>query len=98
MCAKEQKTGIVTGHFILWSKEIARAARPEHQNIMTDADKKVYTHILYLGTEPATIVEQVERDNAKEGKELWERTQWGLEGTRAWQKTERDELRTLCND
>lgn len=65
---------------------------------MTDADKEVYTHILYLDTEPATIVEQVERDNAKEGKERRERTQWGLEGTRTWQKMEREELRTLCND
>lgn len=98
MCAKEQKAGIVTGHFILWSKEIARAPRPEHANIMTDADKEAYTHILYLDTDPVTIVEQVERDNAKEGKERRERTQWGLEGTRTWQKTEREELRTLCND
>lgn len=37
---------------------------------MIDADKRAYTHILYLKPKPETIVEQVANDSARQRPQL----------------------------
>lgn len=60
---------------------------------MIDADKRAYTHILYLKPKPETIVEQVANDSAKQ------RPQLDVAIIRQWQDfEEEEELRSVCRD
>ncbi|KAM0722196.1 hypothetical protein Q7P37_001637 [Cladosporium fusiforme] len=60
-------------------------------------NEEIYTHILYLKTDPKTIVEQVAHDATKQGVGR-KRPKYYEETVRVWQNTEKKELRLLCND
>lgn len=59
---------------------------------MVDADKKAYTHILYLKPSPETIVEQVAKDSTRQ------RLQLDAATVRQWQDFEEKQLRSICRD
>jgi adenylate kinase len=70
-CAETAKTGIVTGHYAFWNA--APGPNPgdpptgtNYQVVMIEADKKAYTHILYLKPSPETIVEQIAKDSTRQ--------------------------------
>lgn len=57
-CAKAGNTGIVTGHYMFWKPSNEQLSGAGNEKIaITDADKEVYTHILYLKASPTTIVQ-----------------------------------------
>ena len=85
-CLQSGKAGIVTGHYALW------AANAEPQEVVTYADKKTYTHILYLKPSPDTVVKQVAKDSIKQ------RPQVDVATVRQWQDFEEEELRSICRD
>jgi len=74
-CAKAGKAGIVIGHYSFCRKPTNTipgdpSTEIEHEVVMTDADKKAYTHILYLKPSPETIVEQVAKDESRQRQHL----------------------------
>jgi uracil phosphoribosyltransferase/phosphoserine phosphatase len=83
-CHTACKAGIVTGHYSFWS------ANGDHEVAMIEADKKAYTHILYLKPSPETIVEQVAKDTARQ------RLQLDAATVRQWQEFEEEQLRSIC--
>ena len=85
-CVEAGKAGIVTGHYAFWTAD----AKP--QVVMIDADKKAYTHILYLKPSPETVVEQVAKNSSRQ------RPQYDVETVRQWQDFEENELRSICRD
>lgn len=98
-CARAGKAGIVTGHFAFChapTSATTSAGGPStaaiHEVVMIDADKKTYTHILYLKPSPETIVEQVAKDSTRL------RPRFDVETVRQWQDFEEKELRSICRD
>jgi phosphoserine phosphatase len=91
------KTGIVTGHYSF--SNAAPGSGPgdpstgtNHEVVMVEADKKAYTHILYLKPSPETIVEQVAKDSTRD------RPDFDATTVRAWQTFEEKELSSICRE
>jgi uracil phosphoribosyltransferase/phosphoserine phosphatase len=61
-----------------------------HEVAMVDADKKAYTHTLYLEPNPKTVVEQVAKDSTRQ------RSQLDAATVRRWQEFEEEQLRSIC--
>lgn len=87
-CAEAGKTGIVVGHYMFWN-----ASRADFEVAMTDADKKVYTHILYLKNDPKIIAQQVKNDK-KDSTRI--RPQFTEDKIANWQTAEEGNLRSIC--
>lgn len=96
-CAKAGKAGIVTGHYSFCNVPDG-TSRGDSSNdddfevAMVEADKKVYTHILYLKPSPETIVEQVAKDSIRE------RQRFDAATIRQWQDFEEEQLRSICRE
>ncbi|KAM0793851.1 uracil phosphoribosyltransferase-domain-containing protein [Usnea florida] len=84
--ANSGKVAIVTGHFIFWSEGEAAGTK-----VCTEADLKIYTHILYLEI-PAKVVERRRRDDTSGRK----RPSIPADRLFAWQQQEMAQLRDLC--
>lgn len=84
-CRKTGKTGVVAGHFMLWSE-----GEPDGQVIWTQADSAIYTHILYLDVPAEQIVENISSDSRKC------RPYSSTPHLCNWQQAEKRELRSLC--
>lgn len=78
------KTAIVAGHFMFWYEG------QEKEAVYTDYDLTTYTHILYLGVSPETVMQRRLDDNGRE------RPSESLEHLKEWQNFEKSELRRLC--
>lgn len=85
-CHTACKAGIVTGHYSFWS------ANTDHEVAMIEADKKAYTHILYLKPTPETVIEQIAKDTTRQ------RLQLDVATVRQWQDFEEEQLRSICRD
>lgn len=85
-CLKTGKAGIVTGHYAFWTPNA------DPQVVMTEEDKRTYTHILYLRPSAETVVKQVARDSARRRQQLDAATVHGL------QDFEETQLRSICRD
>jgi uracil phosphoribosyltransferase/adenylate kinase/phosphoserine phosphatase len=86
LCREGGKPAIVTGHFIFWDGE-GEVSKP----VMNDADKKAFTHILYLDVAPEVIWRRREEDN---------RTRAAMEVGKLekWQKEEMSGLQDVCRE
>ncbi|GAB0146356.1 hypothetical protein EsHS_00006761 [Epichloe bromicola] len=82
-CRQSKKSAVVTGHFMFWSHE-------EQIRVYTPNDMSTYTHILYLDTSVARIVEQRQKDGQRRRPDL------SAARLETWQQTEISELRSLC--
>lgn len=84
---------LVVGNFMSW-EEGAEKAFP----LMTSADWFVYTHILYLKSNPQKIVSEAEMfaRRAKKDDDSEQPNQPSVEHLRKWQDEETSQLRTLC--
>ena len=87
-CITNGKSGIVTGHFMLWSA--AEDLEPVH----TSADWLAYTHVIYLGVPIDVLFERREKDRKKQdGKK--DRPILSKEVLENWQLTEISALRSI---
>ncbi|KAH8705191.1 uracil phosphoribosyltransferase-domain-containing protein [Talaromyces proteolyticus] len=84
-CAGSAKTGVVTGHYMLWSNQ----GNPP-QPVITQNDLRVYSHILYLDV-PAVKVFQRRYDDT-----IRHRESLPVDHLDNWQQTEKTDLRNLC--
>ena len=84
-CIASETVGVVAGHAIFWDdKDDAEIL------VVTPRDLEVYSHILYLRTDPE-IIQQYRFDDWVRGRDTV-----SLEHLEKWQKQEEDILRTLC--
>jgi hypothetical protein len=76
--SEPKKPGIVTGHSILLNNPMSSSNGTNDHIVMTDADRKAYTHILHLDTNPAIVVKQVANGTSKQHTQYYEATiqQW----------------------
>lgn len=86
-CAKAGKTGIIVGHYMFW-----KTSKVDSEVAMTDADKKAYTHILYLKNDPKIIAQQVKKDSTRT------RPPFSEDNLANWQTAEEGDLRSICLD
>jgi phosphoserine phosphatase/uracil phosphoribosyltransferase len=98
-CTETGKTGIITGHYAFWDASIGLgpggpSTVAKDQVVMTDADKKAYTHILYSKPSPETIVEQVAKDSTRRPS----RPQLDVAAVREWQAFEEEQLTSICRE
>jgi uracil phosphoribosyltransferase/phosphoserine phosphatase len=83
-CRDSGKTGIVTGHYLLWDEG------KECVNVCTPNDLAIYSHMLYLDMPPAVIVGRRREDIIKR------RAEFSVGHLRKWQETEKKALREAC--
>ncbi|KAI1125890.1 hypothetical protein F5Y10DRAFT_279191 [Nemania abortiva] len=86
-CLANGKTGIVTGHFMVWP-EGEDAGRP----VYTQSDLDAFTHILYLNV-GAELIVQRRRDDPE-----ITHPPTSVDHLRKWQEAEQTQLRRLCLD
>ncbi|KAI6885563.1 hypothetical protein KC360_g2753 [Hortaea werneckii] len=86
-CTRERKTGVVAGHFMLWSEDGVSV------KIDTPADWETYTHIIYLNTPVEKIMYRTEKDSGRA-----DRKQLPIEDLQQWQNSEKTRLRKICYD
>ncbi|KAI7487406.1 hypothetical protein KC357_g2538 [Hortaea werneckii] len=86
-CTRERKTGIVAGHFMLWSADGVSV------KIDTPADWETYTHIIYLNTPVEKIMDRTEKDSGRA-----DRRQLPIADLQQWQNSEKTRLRKICYD
>ncbi|CAI6342424.1 unnamed protein product [Periconia digitata] len=79
---------VIAGHYMLWNDP----TKDEGEIIGTDADWGVYTHIIYVRGDPASIKERRDKDQIKDRTKLTE------EHLRIWQEREIKELRNTCRE
>ncbi|OBT85363.1 hypothetical protein VE02_05057 [Pseudogymnoascus sp. 03VT05] len=84
-CTIGRTNGIVAGHATFWDKK-----DDSEITVITPKDLEIYSHILYLKTDPEVIQQHCLSD--------WERIRdiVPLEHLEKWQKQEENMLRTLC--
>lgn len=90
-CAAADKTGIITGHYMFWNANTPSSGDGA-QIAMTDVDKKIYTHILYLKTSPEIVVQQVAKDATRK------RHPFDAATIQECQTQEEQQLRSICQD
>lgn len=90
-CTISGKTGIITGHYMFWNANTL-PSDANAQVAMTEVDKKIYTHILYLMTDPETVVQQVAQDATRK------RHHFDAATIHEWQTQEEQQLRSICQN
>ena len=91
-CSKSGMAGIIASQYSLWPEK-----SPTPQRIMTDADTRVYTHIVYLNNIPRDVFR--EKGGGQKQREQTERDVGDEVSTghlRKWQEHEMSQLRTIC--
>ncbi|KAI7084372.1 hypothetical protein KC356_g6822 [Hortaea werneckii] len=86
-CTRERKSGVVAGHFMLWSEDGVSV------KIDTPADWETYTHIIYLNTPVEKIMDRTEKDSGRAN-----RKQLPIADLQQWQNSEKTRLRKICYD
>lgn len=86
-CIDTKRLGIVTGHSSFWREE----ADADLEEVITNADLNVYTHVLYLDPPADVIEKRVENDTNRP-----ERRRLSAAQIRRWQDSEKKKLRELC--
>lgn len=82
------RCGVVTGHF-----SFPAEADKGPKVIMTEKDKAVYTHILYLQVPPSEIVRRIAHDNVQGTRRRTTRAESVIDD---WQKSEIASLKQIC--
>lgn len=82
---EKEKPALVTGHFMFWPQE-----KRLGQEVYTQRDIDVYTHIIYLDLQPAVVQKFRERDSNRE------RAQTSVDHLIKWQKEEKQNLGRIC--
>lgn len=77
-CAKNRRTGVVTGHFSFWDEDDA-----VDDNIWTSADASIHTRILYLDVSAEGIQARCEEDTERARQKL------SLSSIQAWLVSEK---------
>lgn len=85
-CAESGKNGLVTGHCMFWTE-----GQQAGDWVVTDADWKTYSHIIYLDVPPEIIAQRRQDDQRK-------RIPTSVDHLRDWQKMEVHRLREACYD
>ena len=85
-CHAQGKTGIVAGHLLLWENE----NMTEPENVWTEADRKTYTHMIYLMPHASIVTAYRTKDTS------WRRKALSEGHIHRWQNQEFDLLKTLC--
>ena len=86
-CKKEDKVGVVTGHFMFWEEGNSKGMMA-----WTADDAKIYTHVLYLDTAPALLAQRSEDDKERDRASL------SINHLRKWQEEEQSRLRQQCRE
>ncbi|KAG7009745.1 hypothetical protein G7Y79_00001g000170 [Physcia stellaris] len=87
-CRKNDKAAVVAGHLMFWEEDRSEEKGPD--DVHTEKDLAVYTHMIYLWSHPKVIVERRNRDLSKERQEISEAR------LLQWQNAEVSMLRRLC--
>jgi adenylate kinase len=60
-CREGEKAGVVAGHFSFWEDQ----AEEKPEEVITEADLRAYTHIIYLKTSAAHIAKRRQNEKAR---------------------------------
>lgn len=87
-CRITNKAAVVAGHLMFWEEDRSDEKGPD--DVHTEKDLAVYTHMIYLWNHPKVIIERRNRDPSRKRQEI--------SATRLlqWQKAEVSKLRQLC--
>lgn len=84
-CVQKECTGVVAGHFMFWDEK-----ERVGETVWTTGDLNTFTHILNLDFDAELVAERRANDTSRE------RPCASIGHLLKWQKTEKDQLHSLC--